>query len=233
ELVTGLFAVEGNMTILERGWSNFVEIREKTELAITDRSDPKVDNVVVVPGSLLRKGGRISHDSLPFDVEVVRYMVNSTMPGKAGPEVENPATAGEGVRLVTTPKAEGSGVDSQQKIDLASAYVTFKDKKTDQSLGTYLVSLWFTLGDHDQQVTVDGKKYDVSLRWKRTYKPYTIYLNHFTHKVFPGTDTPKDFSSEIRLVDPTRGVDRNNIKISMNEPLRYGGETFYQQSFLD
>jgi ABC-type transport system involved in cytochrome c biogenesis permease subunit len=233
ELVTGLFAVEGNMTILEGKWSNFVETREKTELAIIDRFDPKVDNVVVVPGSLLRKGGRISHDSLPFDVEVVRYMVNSTAPVKAGPEAENPANAGEGVRLVTTPKAEGSGVASEQKIDLASAYVTFKDKKTDQSLGTYLVSLWLTLDERDQQVTVDGKKYDVSLRWKRTYKPYTIYLNHFTHARYLGTDTPKDFSSEIHLVDPTRGVDRDQIKISMNDPLRYGGETFYQQSFLE
>src|SRR5262249_43938654 len=38
ELVTGLFAVEGNMTILERGWSNYVETREKTELALIDRS---------------------------------------------------------------------------------------------------------------------------------------------------------------------------------------------------
>jgi ABC-type transport system involved in cytochrome c biogenesis permease subunit len=81
-------------------------------------------------------------------------------------------------------------------------------------------------------VTVDGKKYDVSLRWKRTYKPYTIHLNHFTHDRYLGTDTPKDFSSEIHLVDPTHGVDRDHIRISMNDPLRYGGETFYQQSFV-
>jgi ABC-type transport system involved in cytochrome c biogenesis permease subunit len=235
ELVTGLFAVEGNMTILEKGSSTFTEVREKTELAVIDRSDPKVDNVVVVPGSLLRKarkGERISNDALPFDVEVVQYMVNSSQPGKAGPETPNPANAGEGVRLVTTPLGEGKGVESEAKIDLASAYVTFKDKHTGESLGTYLVSLWFTLDDRDQQVTVDGKKYDVSLRWKRTYKPYTIHLIHFTHDVYLGTETPKNFASEIRLVDPTRDVDRNHITISMNEPLRYGGETFYQQSFL-
>jgi ABC-type transport system involved in cytochrome c biogenesis permease subunit len=234
ELVTGLLAVEGNMTIVENGSSNFVEVREKTELAFTDRSDLKTDNVVVVPGSLLRKGGRISNDALPFDVEVAKgqYMVNSTAPAKVGPETANPANAGEGVRLVTTPLPEGSGVSSEAKIDLASAYVTFKDKKTDQSLGTYLVSLWLTLDDRDQQVTVDGKKYDVSLRWKRVYKPYTIHLNHFTHDKYLGTETPKDFSSEIHLVDPARGVDRDHIKISMNDPLRYGGETFYQQSFL-
>jgi cytochrome c biogenesis protein ResB len=40
----------------------------------------------------------------------------------------------------------------------------------------------------------------------------------------------KNYSSELRLVDSTRGVDRN-VKIWMNNPLRYAGETFYQQSF--
>ena len=80
-------------------------------------------------------------------------------------------------------------------------------------------------------MTVDGKTYDLELRRERTYKPYTIYLKEFTHDVYPGTEIPKDFASEIRLVDP--GADEEiEAKIWMNHPLRYGGETFYQHSVL-
>jgi hypothetical protein len=37
----------------------------------------------------------------------------------------------------------------------------------------------------------------------------------------------KNFSSDVRLVDPSRNVDRN-VRIWMNNPLRYAGETFFQ-----
>src|SRR5262249_25650663 len=61
--------------------------------------------------------------------------------------------------------------------------------------------------------------------------PYTIHLKEFRHDRYIGTDKPKNFSSLIRLVDPTRNEDRE-VLIYMNEPLRYEGETFYQASFL-
>src|SRR5262249_54454703 len=54
---------------------------------------------------------------------------------------------------------------------------------------------------------------------------------HFTHEVYPGTDVPKDFASEIRLVDPSQ-KENFEAKIFMNNPLRYRGETFYQQGVL-
>jgi hypothetical protein len=39
-----------------------------------------------------------------------------------------------------------------------------------------------------------------------------------------------NFSSRVRLQRPATKEDRE-ILISMNNPLRYGGETFYQSSF--
>ena len=84
----------------------------------------------------------------------------------------------------------------------------------------------------DQEVNVDGKVYQIALRFRRDYKPYTVYLNKFTHDKYLGTEVAKDFASNIRLVDPARHVDRE-VRIWMNHPLRYGGDTFYQQSFSD
>jgi hypothetical protein len=71
----------------------------------------------------------------------------------------------------------------------------------------------------------------VSLRRQRTYKPYTVELLKFDHKLYAGTTTPKDFRSTVRLTDPARGEDRK-VDIYMNHPLVYQGETFYQSSFI-
>ena len=55
ELVTGLFAVEGNMTIENGGACNFVEHADKVELAVIQPNDPDSDHVVVVPGASSRR----------------------------------------------------------------------------------------------------------------------------------------------------------------------------------
>jgi ABC-type transport system involved in cytochrome c biogenesis permease subunit len=47
---------------------------------------------------------------------------------------------------------------------------------------------------------------------------------------YMGTQTAKNYSSDLRLVDPSRKVDRD-VKIWMNNPLRFAGATFYQQNY--
>jgi hypothetical protein len=234
EFITGHYGIEGMMTIPLKKSANYVEEQEKPELAILAPVDDKTDDVVVIPTWMLRKGGLIHHASLPFDVQVDRYMVNSEFPRDARPGEENPADKGLGEHLVAVPRREGSGVSPDQKYDLPSAYVTFKKKDSGESLGTYLVSLWFSVLDPPrppQKVSVDGKTYEVELRFKRTYKPYTIQLLKFTHDIYPGTDIPKDFRSRVRLTDRGRNEERE-VEIYMNQPLRYRGETFYQASFI-
>lgn len=232
EFVTGMMAVEGNMTIETGGTSNFLEHREYTELAfVTPDADPSMSDVVVIPGARLKRGGLIQDNALPFDVQVDRYMVNSATPHAPAEGVKNPATAGDGLALIAEERPVVSGADPNQRLDLASAYVTLKKKGTGESLGTYLVSLWFSISDRTQAVTVDGKEYAIDLRFKRTYKPYTMHLLEFHHDLYIGTDTPKNFSSKVRLTDPTRNEDRE-VVISMNHPLRYAGETFYQSGWI-
>jgi len=233
ELITGLFATEGRMTIWENGASNYVESHDYTELAIIDPSDPAADSVIAIPQQRLRDGQIISDDRLPFDVEVVQYMVNSTEPRAPKAGQANPATAGDGVTMLVEKMDAVSGA-STDKTDIASAYVTLKEKGTGKTLGTYLTSIWFShplLLDQPQHVNVNGKVYSMYLRHKRTYKPFTIQLKEFRHDLYEGTTIPKNYSSLVRLVDPTQKEDRE-VKIYMNNPLRYDGETFYQSGFL-
>ena len=68
------------------------------------------------------------------------------------------------------------------------------------------------------------------LRPTRFYKPFNLHLVEFKHDVYPGTEIPKNFSSRVRLRRSDTGEDRE-VLISMNNPLRYNGETYYQASF--
>lgn len=230
ELVTGLFAVEGMMVIVTGESSNYVIHSDKTELAVIDPSDPKIDHVVVVPGSMLKQkqsGEWIRDERLPFDIEVARYMVNSSEPRKVKPDETNPATAGLGREGIVDEEKPGRGVDSQQRIDMPSAYVTFHAKEGGASQ-TYLMTPWIEEG---QTVKVGGKEYQVALRLQREYQPYTLHLEEFRHDLYPGTDIPKNFSSKVRLIDPERNEDRE-VLIYMNNPLRYRGATFYQADWI-
>ncbi|HET6575339.1 MAG TPA: cytochrome c biogenesis protein CcsA [Fimbriiglobus sp.] len=236
EIGTRGWQVEQRMKIEQGRSTNYTFDTRNYELAFTDSSAPDADHVTVVPATLLQKAfetkQRITSPELPVDVDVTEYMVNSELDRpKPG---ENKATAGLGVSTAAAPKAEISGVEVTQSIDLPSAYVTLYKKGTDEALGSYLVSLWFThpnLKDHPKQaVSADGKEYDLGLRFTRYYKPFTMHLIEFRFDRYVGTEKAKNYSSHIRLVDPEQGEDRD-VLISMNEPLRYGGETFYQSSF--
>jgi hypothetical protein len=226
ELVTGLFAVESRMTIEEGHSANFVEDNMHYELSVVDTSDPDRDNVVVVPTSHLKTGGTISDPRLAADIEVVKFMANSQMLKKV-PE-NNPANKGAGLFRFAEEKPEVSGVDPKQTVDAPAAYVHLRDKSTGTDLGVWLVGLMLDA----QSIEIDGKPYEIALRFKRTYKPYTIHLTKFTHDKYVGTPTPKDFRSHIYLTDPETSTNRE-VEIYMNTPLRYRGETFYQSGFLD
>jgi cytochrome c biogenesis protein ResB len=236
ELVTGLYAIEGSMTIDEGATCNFVDVHRTAELAIIDPDSSGEENVVtVIPDWMLqKKGQRISNEQLPFDVEVVQYMPNSALRDITTGDIEKarqqaaPATnGGAGLQFTAVEVGESSGASSDQKMELPSAYLTFYPKDSDTPIGTYLMTAHLR---SLQVVTVDGKNYDVALRLKRSYKPYSIHLYQFRFDRYPGTTTAKNFSSLVRLVDREQNVDRV-VLIRMNEPLRHRGETFYQQSF--
>jgi ABC-type transport system involved in cytochrome c biogenesis permease subunit len=234
EFIAGKFAAEGNMAILVGESSNYLQDPKRSEMAIVTPVSSKEDDVVVIPDSILREGGLIQNDLLPFELEVRQFMPNSTLvPVEQAPKgSKNLADTGDGLDVVAVERPVISGTDTEQKVDLPAAYVTLRQKDTGASLGTYLFSMGSMTRDYPpQKVALGDTHYQVSLRLKRTYKPYTVELLKFHHGVYPGTDKPKDFSSYVRLADPDNHVDRE-ARIWMNHPLRYAGETFYQSSVL-
>ncbi len=61
-------------------------------------------------------------------------------------------------------------------------------------------------------------------------KPYWVQLEDVRQVTYSGTSTPRDYSSFIRIVDTETGEDRKE-RVWMNNPLRYRGETFYQENY--
>ncbi len=77
---------------------------------------------------------------------------------------------------------------------------------------------------------VDG--FEISLRLKRYYTPYTLTLVDFKHDSYTGTDIPSRFLSRVRLDNPLTNEHRE-VQIVMNQPFRYAGKTYYQAGYDD
>ncbi len=252
ELFTGLFAIEGNMTIREGERSNFLEHVDHQELALVRVAEDGKDDHVVIPDTKLKPGSTISDPQLPVDVEVIRYYTNSVLGvvrnsefarelqgtplggvateiNRVPDDLQQLADSGLYNQACPLPAPRSVGVAGDQS-DFPSAYVVFKDKDTKKVLGTYFVSVWLPfLNVGTQRLIVDGKTYEVALRFKRTYKPYNVYLSRVKTTFYANTRKEKSYHSVVRLQDPSRGEDID-FKIYMNQPLRYQGETFYQAS---
>lgn len=227
ELWTGLQAQESQMRIAEgQTVSHAVDIRE-AEFALIDKSGDTEDRVTSVPVSMLVRAHQqhetLEDAALPFKLRVLDYQQNSEVrflqPGE-----QTPATSGAGLLRIAEPRAISTGVGDAQGVDIPSIYVDLISNSDDKSLGTYLLSAELPF---EEPIRIDGKPFEIALRFKQIPKPYAVKLIDFRFDRFVGTETPKNFSSEVELIDDTQSVDRR-VTISMNNPLRYRGDTLYQ-----
>ncbi|MBI3999684.1 MAG: cytochrome c biogenesis protein ResB [Candidatus Omnitrophica bacterium] len=59
---------------------------------------------------------------------------------------------------------------------------------------------------------------------------FQVELKDFMMDTDPGTDRPASFKSLVKLKDPMRGIEREQL-IQMNEPLKYRGFKLYQSAY--
>jgi hypothetical protein len=230
QLVSQLFQVESYMAIEEGDQKNYSESGRVSELAIVDLSDTNDNLVVAVPQAALAKNKEIKHPSLPFTVKVQSFYDNA-----------DPTVTGTKIGFVDKP--------FQVAMNKRNIPATTVEIVTDEgSKGTFALSNWQTekqlvqiMAENFSQkfhagliapgkFTYKGRPYEITLRPRRYYKDFTVQLLDFTHDRYLGTEIPKNFSSRVRLKNTGTGEDRE-VLIYMNNPLRYGGETYYQGGF--
>ncbi|HMD61459.1 MAG TPA: cytochrome c biogenesis protein ResB [Opitutaceae bacterium] len=224
ELVSGLVQQDFQMRLDEGETRNFSESSLLNELAVIDTTDPKSDEVVAIPESMVADGTVVQNPRLPFKVVPRGYYQNSTVqlrsqvPG-APP---SPATRDMGPQLVAMP---AEVTYKQDERNTPAAYIELVGPEG--SLGVWTVS---TLLGNPQRFDCAGRSWKIVMRPLRHYEPYSLTLEKFSHDIYPGTDIPKNFSSKVRI-NPPGGGEGREVLIYMNNPLRYGGLTYYQAGF--
>lgn len=221
EFVTGVFQVESQLAVEEGQTVNFVEAPRDMELAVIDTTDPAFDDVFSIPASTLARRDRIEIPGTPVVLNVKAYHRNAQLANRA-PQEPALATQGIGAGVSFRPLPP---VSRDEEINTSVAVV--EPVVAGQPMGTWLVSN--ALGQ-PQPFTHEGRSYQLALRHRREYLPYAVTLKDFSHDVYAGTTIPKNFSSLVRITNPSAGEARD-VLIYMNQPLRYGGKAFYQSSF--
>ncbi len=227
ELLVGLYAEESQMQIFEGDTVNYSEDIRSVELAFVDSSGEENDLHVVVPESRLDGTTPVKHPDLPFVVRPIAFYDNTSTQRLLTDEDrkarEDPDDyQGFGSEITFDPVAPNDGLNTE--IDRAGAIVKL-EKPGGKSLGTWVFGQRFK----PQKVVVDGKSFDVSLRFARKYHPYSVHLLDADQKTYVGAPSKtKDYSSYVNLYDAETDFRQEKVRIYMNNPLRYRGETLYQ-----
>ncbi len=221
QFATDLLSNEGAMRLFEGEARNYSEDFRASELVLIDQSDPDRDRVFAIPDAMLKPGTEVRDPRLPAVLKVKNYWANADLlRTNDGGSLEPGATHGELKDLFVVPRPKVNDTDSR---DLPAAVVELED--AGKSVGTYLVYTGVTTR---QKVNLRGKPYILALRFTRYYYPFTLTLLKATHETYKGRpDIPKNFASRVRVNNPAQHETRETV-ISMNNPLRYSGLTFFQ-----
>lgn len=231
---TAMFQRDGVAIIPTGGSTDFYSDFYVCELALIDTTDPKTDKVTVVPEALLLDSskGVFAVPGADMEIRMHRFYENAPIlppiQAKNFPEL-TPVKVDNGIAaatpMVIVPQRKTFSPNTRNSPSAVLELVA-----GGKSLGTWLLNTDLAGTFPAQTFSVGERRWEIALRQKRNYFPFSLRLEKFTHDKYPGTEIPKNFASDITLNDPKEGAPRA-VTISMNQPLRHAGLTFYQAGF--
>lgn len=221
ELYTGLATKESQMPLRIGEISNYSVSLQQVELILIDKSHPHYDEVYSIPEQKLKEGISIRDNRLPFTFFIRKQYDNVSFSNGTGMTFAN---RGFGTSVTVQPEPK---INPDKGLNAFTAFVDVMDQE--RPIGTWLLSSGISM---NQVFEHQGKKYELSIRRKRYYHPFSLKLMEFKHELHPHSDIPSHFSSKVKIFRNDGSFDHKSM-ISMNEPLRYQGKTFYQASFAD
>jgi hypothetical protein len=220
QLATDMMQVESGIRFREGQTRNYSEADRSDELVVINKASPEYDEILAIPAARLNSNREFSDSRIPFTISVKSFYENSGPPqmGTGSPA----STQGIGSRYAVAPAPR---VTDTEHRNIPSVVVELKNAGS--TIGSWLVTDWI---EETQDIQFGANHFKLLMRPIRYYKPFSLQLLKFRHDRYVGTDIPNNFSSNVRILNPATKEDRE-VRISMNNPLRYGGETFYQASF--
>jgi hypothetical protein len=222
QLFASLFEEESQMRLNQGETKNYSESPYFDEVAIVDRSAADSDQVTAVPVEMLQPGKTIDLPADGLKLTVHDFYSNAALINP------NQLPSAAYPHLQIGPMAVAVAVEKTYKQDERNLpAVSLSLTRGNENIGAWNLAAGFP---KPKDFQIANKAYQVVLRPKRYYDPFTIRLEQFRHDRYAGTDIAKNFSSKIQLVDPGKHENREAL-IFMNHPLRYSGLTFYQAGF--
>jgi hypothetical protein len=207
--VTFRYSSDGHLTLYENEQSNEVLSYYDWEIAIIPADAGAPATAYYIPSSEFRGAGpgnsaMFHNAALPFDLTVSGYLPNAkVVDGKVLAAVDP---------------------DPDQERNMAGAYVSLKETAT----GTVHDGTIWGFRQTPFEVTIAGKPWTLALQRRRWQLPFTVALDKFTRELYPGTQMPSSFSSDVSVIEP---LGMQKFHIAMNKPLRYKGYTLFQSSW--
>lgn len=212
-LFTMLFSHEGYIDLAIGQQQAYASDYHKREFVVLDDQD---QTIYGIPHPQLSIDKTLSIPDTPVSFKIIEHCRNCTIQ-KRGETQEQHYGMAQHMALLPGPLAK------EDEENMAGA--TFMVSGSDND-GVYL-----TLENVPKlpEITVGEKTYRFALRRERRALPFSIELLDFKRDMHPGTTMAKAYQSHVRIHD---GDAQWESTISMNEPLRYKGYTFFQSSFI-
>ncbi len=212
-LFTALFSNEGYIDLVEGQSSAIISDYHAREFVIIDDESNEI---------LRHFDHNDLHESQVIALEgltatILEYCQNCEIQARA-PESKSAAHQGMAMHMQLSAKPSEMN-DEENFAGLTFAVQSHNDKQ-----------VFVALEDVPQLplFTVNDMTYRFELRRAQRVLPFKIQLIDFEKEDYPGTQMAKSYSSRVIVND---GGAQWESLISMNEPLRYKGYTFFQSSF--
>ena len=213
--ITSVSQVESNLAIAEGKSKNYSQSQYRHELVFINKNTQKT---ISIDENKLKNKKNISINK---DTQIIieQYFRNSVLKETQSNNYSITQGIGKDFNIIKQP------YDTSEKTK-PFASIIVKIIQKNQPAQRYLFSSWFNETDI---IKLENTPFEVSLRHKRYYLPFSIKLVDFAFDRYRGTSIPRNFSSEIIIEENGR---QERKLIYMNAPLRKAGKTFYQASFF-
>lgn len=218
-LLTAMTAREGYIVIEEQSESSLIEDYHARILTILKDGAP----IATLAASDLRAGRTLGIDQgLPFTIEIRQHMINGT------PQAQNESLSADGLPLrgaATKVSMTPIQPDLQNENNHGAVSLRVRGIDTEND-GLYLLTEIMPVYP---QFEIKDHIYELRFVKASSTLPFTLALTDVEKENHPGADMARSYRSRLLIKDQGSTWP---AEISMNNPLRYRGYTFYQSSYM-
>ena len=222
-LISAIARQEGTLLLYEGESTCFFSAADECELAITSAWNTGEHRMLVYPAAQLRNNTAVSIPGSTVSVSVLQLFRDG----------------------VLVKRRDASGRDSGAKRGLARQF-DLRSAQTEEErtqarpavvfciagAGTDVDGIYLSADGLEPQPEIVLRDRLVTIEFQRTRinLAFEIRLVDFSKEVYPQTDIPRFYRSEVVIADEGKMLAAH---VSMNAPLRYRGYVFYQSAFRE